>query len=116
MADQNDEPTCSREASILVCVLEIKIIGDSESTTFIISTALLEAHAPKLAQHILHQCSLGFYNIELTYFSIMVFGLFERWLKKVPNDTSIFKASRARALRTDNLIWTISMTSSMSTH
>ncbi|KAG9385193.1 hypothetical protein PtrSN002B_001405 [Pyrenophora tritici-repentis] len=95
MADKNDKPSCSHRAPMLAGVLEIRIADGDESMTFIISTALLEAHAPKLAQNILEQRRQGSETIELTCFDQVCFDEFVKWLKEIPNDTSTFKASRA---------------------
>ncbi|KAF1830871.1 hypothetical protein BDW02DRAFT_572599 [Decorospora gaudefroyi] len=74
---------------MLAGVYKIKITEKRASQTFVISTALLQEHAPKLSKHIVHLQEQNPNNVELDHASIATFAAFIDWLNDQEDNTIV---------------------------
>ncbi|KAF1939762.1 hypothetical protein EJ02DRAFT_424567 [Clathrospora elynae] len=80
MTSERDKLKFNQEAPVFAGVFEIKVTEEDNSRTFIISTALLEKHTPKLSNRILERRKQDCKVIKFNNFSFTTFDVFVHWL------------------------------------
>ena len=91
-------------SSVLCGVSAIKLINDiGYPLIFLVSTALVEAHAPRLSHHIIQQTSEESQVVELPEVGFKTFEVFTKWLEHVKNTST--SPSRRACLSDGELGW-----------